>query len=150
MDSAFLTGFRTTLQLMGGYLVLIFTVTLASCGTFQKSNPSAGKAQYISLAKTGNDTTLYVQHNFINGKSKYIGKPLRVLLEDLEIPIVSYILDPPVQKVFKGPWTYSLIALSPYTQQEASKRFNANKKPVRIFISGPNAFQTHRWIVYMI
>jgi hypothetical protein len=122
---------------MRKYIFIVLVITLSSCGIFQNSNSKGDQAKYISLAKTGNDTTLYVMHNFINGKAKYIGKPLKELLKDLEIPIVSYRLDVPVQNEFKGPWTYGSIKLSPYTIKEASKRFDANEKPVSILISWP-------------
>jgi hypothetical protein len=44
----------------------------------------------LSLAASKGDTAGYIEANFISRKGKYVNQPLRVLLNELGIPIKSY------------------------------------------------------------
>ncbi len=70
-------------------IILVLVVTAIACHT-QKEVVNGNK-NYIPYTKFHNDTTLYLKTNFETNKSFYIGKPLKVLLNDFEvIPIGSY------------------------------------------------------------
>jgi hypothetical protein len=51
------------------------------------------KSDTFSLAAFKGDTAGYIEANFINRKEKYVNQPLRVLLNELGIPIKSYVYD---------------------------------------------------------
>lgn len=51
------------------------------------------KSDTFSLAAFKGDTAKYIEANFISRKEKYVNQPLRVLLNELGIPIKSYVYD---------------------------------------------------------
>ena len=85
---------------------------------------------YVHLQNFKSDTLGYVQHNFIDNKQKYIGKVLNTLLNDVEIPIKSFI--PGDSEINNR--IIPLIYLQFYTFNQASQRKDTPKKPVNIII----------------
>jgi len=90
--------------------------------------------KYIPLLRYKGDTLGYVEHNFINNKQKYVGKNLNTLLNDLEIPIksfipnISYLTNDDVPSVY----------LQFFPLKEASRRKHTVKRPVDIIIKWAN------------
>ena len=59
--------------------------------SISKETTTVPKYQKLNTFKgTTNDTLAYVRTSIIDRKSKYIGKELNVLLNDLELPINNY------------------------------------------------------------
>jgi hypothetical protein len=59
----------------------------------QNSNNYIPKYQKLSTFKgNANDTLTYVRTSIIGRKNKYIGKELNVLLNDLELPVRTYLI----------------------------------------------------------
>ncbi len=65
-------------------LALFSTVVCATGMMASNENPN-----YVPFARFNNDTLAYVKANFENNKDFYIGKPVSVLLNDFEIPVLS-------------------------------------------------------------
>ena len=62
-------------------------VTVVACQT-QKKAISDNK-EYVPYAKFKNDTLNYLKANFEENKNFYIGKPVKTILDDLEIPVLT-------------------------------------------------------------
>ncbi len=61
--------------------------------TISKETTTASKYQKLNTFKgTTNDTLAYVRTSIIDRKSEYIGKELKFLLNDLELPINNYLI----------------------------------------------------------
>lgn len=67
-------------------LVLITTVILS----LNAQGSPSGNSNYLQFSTFNNDTVTYLKANFETNKSYYIGKPVSVLLSDLELTVLSY------------------------------------------------------------
>jgi hypothetical protein len=67
------------------------SVKTTTTNSISEETTTVPKYQKLNTFKgTTNDTLAYVRTSIINRKSKYIGKELKVLLNDLELPINNY------------------------------------------------------------
>ena len=74
-------------------MLLLGCKSIKTTPTDSSSNNTTTEPKYQKLNTfkgTTNDTLAYVRTSIINRKSKYIGKELKVLLNDLELPINNY------------------------------------------------------------
>jgi hypothetical protein len=86
--------------------------------------------KYTKLKHFEGDTLQYVTRNFVNRKDKYIGKKLKELLKDVEIPILSFVYGSSIRGLGKIP---SLI-LYFYPDSEISRKRDQYEKPSSIII----------------
>ncbi len=67
------------------------SVKTTTTNSISKETTTVTKYQKLNTFKdTTNDTLAYMRTSIIDRKSKYIGKELNVLLNDLELPINNY------------------------------------------------------------
>jgi len=73
-------------------IIIIFAILLSvsAIGQTDVKTSANQNNNYVALKMFKGDTLGYVQHNFIDNKEKYIGKDLNTLLNDLEIPVKSF------------------------------------------------------------
>ncbi|MFH6991795.1 hypothetical protein [Flavobacterium sp. FlaQc-48] len=68
------------------------SVKTTTTNIISKDTPTVSKYQKLRTFKgTINDTLSYVRTSIINRKSEYVGTELKVLLNDLELPINNYL-----------------------------------------------------------
>ena len=68
-------------------------VKTTSTNSVSNNTTTVPKYQKLNTFKgTTNDTLAYVRTSIIDRKSEYIGKELKVLLNDLELPINNYLI----------------------------------------------------------
>ena len=117
-------------------LIFFILVIVSTVGVFGQSESKLSGNQdnkFMPLIEFKGDTLGYVQHNFIdNNKQKYIGKELNALLNDVEIPIKSYLpcYSEPDPSIVLG------LFLQFHTLKQADHMANSNSttKPVNIII----------------
>jgi len=136
---------------MKKYLIIILTL-LSACSVLRKpettvtanqninnmtlNNPDTKAAEsqsnsYVPLQNFKGDTLGYVQQNFIDKKQKYIGKDLNALLNDVEIPIKSFLYgDSEINNNISPD-----VILQFYTSRQSSLRLDRPDKPVNIIIT---------------
>ena len=69
------------------------SVKTTTTNSISKETTTVPKYQKLNTFKgTTNDTLAYMRTSIIDRKSKYIGKELKVLLNDLELPINYYLI----------------------------------------------------------
>ncbi len=69
------------------------SVKTTTTNSISKETTTVPKYQKLNTFKgTTNDTLAYMRTSIIDRKSKYIGKELNILLNDLELPIHSYLI----------------------------------------------------------
>lgn len=118
---------------MKKYLIIIFLGIVSSYNTYSQTDTRVSEIKdtpYVALKKYNGDTLGYVQQNFIDNKSKYIGKELNILLSDLEIPVKSCLISSSTRNVKDMPETY----LQFYSPTESTKRRYSKHRPVDIII----------------
>jgi len=117
---------------MKKHLIIFFSLLLTLCAIGQKADkiPAHQSNSYIELKKFKADTLGYVQKNFIDNKSKYIGKDISVLLHDIEIPIISYM--PGIS--FNNDDIMPDITLQFYSMEKTTQLANSPNKPTDIII----------------
>ncbi|GAO27926.1 hypothetical protein [Geofilum rubicundum] len=73
-------------------LVILLIFVLGSCATIkQKSSArNTSNPQYKALNSFSYDTLEYIKTNFYENQQFYVGKPVKVLLDDLEADIVNF------------------------------------------------------------
>lgn len=69
--------------------LIILSVLLLGCNTYRNATLKSPTRSvgYLSIKELKGDTLSYLNKNFIDNKSNYIGKELNVLLNDLELKI---------------------------------------------------------------
>lgn len=71
------------------YTLIILCVFFLGCNTYKKTTLKSHilSVGYISIKELKGDTLSYLNKNFIDNKSNYVGKEFNVLLVDLEFEI---------------------------------------------------------------
>lgn len=90
------------------FIAIIFAITLSACvGTKHTAvgNVKAKVPKYRKFETFNNDTVAYLMYNIKERKDRYIGKPIKSVLKDLEINPIrfspqNYIAD--IKKCYEG------------------------------------------------
>jgi len=74
------------------YLLILLIIILGSCASLKQSNDAIypPNPNYKDLESFNNDTLEYVKANFYENQEFYVGKPLKVLFDDLEGDIIYF------------------------------------------------------------
>jgi hypothetical protein len=117
--------FKTlTFILVASLFIACSSKRYASRGTSLKTG------KYIRLKRFEGDTLQYVTRNFVNRKDKYIGKKLKELLKDVELPIRCYLFSTSVRE----PGKILSLSLFLYSRSEVSRRIDQGISPSSIII----------------
>ncbi|WP_188219633.1 hypothetical protein [Flavobacterium pokkalii] len=108
-------------------IMIIFLIGISACKSMQKLRTSSENS-VVSIAKNPNykefryfkgDTLKYLLINFnTKNQNYYIGKPLNVLLNDLELPINYYLFTSLPRNVNLIP----ALGFSPYNRNQVNKK----------------------------
>ncbi|GAO28432.1 hypothetical protein [Geofilum rubicundum] len=73
-------------------LLILLIFVLGSCATIKQksSTRNISNPQYKDLNSFNYDTLEYIKTNFYENQQFYVGKPVKVLLDDLEADIVNF------------------------------------------------------------
>ena len=74
------------------YLLILLIIILGSCASLKQSKETTypSNPNYKDLESFKNDTLEYVKTNFFENQEFYVGKPLKVLFDDLEGDIIYF------------------------------------------------------------
>lgn len=81
---------------------------------------------YKTLEELKGDTLKYLQINFLSHKKFYIGKPLNVLLNDLEIDVKKYANGSGAKNINLSPY----ISLGFYSRNQERKKIEEKQDPL--------------------
>ncbi|HTN22197.1 MAG TPA: hypothetical protein VL125_17095 [Pelobium sp.] len=124
---------------MKNYILIMGCLFITCCGMQNrginlKYNTNMKEDGYQPLSDFKNDTISYIKDNFIKHKSNYIGKEIKNLLNDLELPIKIYYLgiDPNVEQ-------YYYITFQFYNDSEVDDKVRNKVDPLilNIFLENP-------------
>jgi hypothetical protein len=122
---------------------MIKTLTLISIAVLFFACSSKRHASSVNSMKTGKytklkhfdgDTLQYVTRNFVNRKDKYIGKKLKELLKDVELPILYYNFG----SSFRGSKKIPYLSLFFFSKTEVWKKMDEPISTSNIIIEWSN------------
>ncbi|GEM_PF-4962245 len=118
--------------------ILILSFLFFGCGSVSKNILSNSKTiiknEYMPLSQFKGDTIAYIKKNFIENKDKYLGEKMKVLLNELELPILKYNVG--ITENLKEVYCISFIFS---TDSEIDKKINSGTIPsiINVFIDQP-------------
>jgi len=118
---------------------LILLITLISCKSKQEIisstqevviNSKFNNPNYKPLNKFEDDNLKYLQTNFLDHQDFYKGKPLNVLLNDLEIDIKNYTFGVSAKNINLSPD----LSLNFYTPKQKEKQIKNKQNPLVLYV----------------
>ncbi len=102
------------------YLLMLLIIILGSCASLKQSKETTypPNPNYKDLESFNNDTLEYVKANFYENQEFYVGKPLKVLFDDLEARIVSFTISSMINPIEKSDGVSLTIRYTKYEEEK--------------------------------
>lgn len=115
-------------NIMKKIILMIAFITISMLGKAQCDLP------YKPLSTFGTDTTAFIFYNFMDRKDCYIGKTLKEVTKDLEIPIKHYVrIEPERGAFFSAIYIYIYDRVTASRLRDSDEDYNA----IRIYWETP-------------